>query len=120
MSNQQGQPPPWSPQSGQPPNWNPQNQGWGSPQQPPQQPYQPPPQYYQHPPQQQPHWHPNTHYPPPQQSWWTGKHVTGIILSTGSVFAGVFCFIFGFALILPWCLLPVVFLSFVAGIAMLF
>jgi hypothetical protein len=37
-------------QQGQPPNRYQPNQGWGSPQQPPQQPYQPPPQYYQHPP----------------------------------------------------------------------
>jgi|GEM_PF-3988633 len=37
MSYQQGQPPQWPPPQGQPPTWYPPNQGWGSPQQPPQQ-----------------------------------------------------------------------------------
>ncbi len=72
MGYQQGQPPQWPPPSGQPPNWNPQNQGWGSPQQPPQQrqpqpntPY--PPQWQPRPPYpQQPYQSPPTYYPQQQ------------------------------------------------------
>ena len=100
MSNQQGQPPSWSPQSGQPPNWNPQNQGWGSPQQPPQQrqpqpntpypqqSYQPPPQYYQ----QQPYYQQPPMQPPKKKSraWlWIVLGVAGVLLCSCIGFAAV-------------------------------
>jgi len=100
MGYQQGQPPQWPPPSGQPPNWNPQNQGWGSPQQPPQQrqpqpntpypqqSYQPPPQYYQ----QQPYYQQPPMPPPKKKSraWlWIVLGIAAVLVCSCIGFAAI-------------------------------
>lgn len=63
---------------------------------------------------------PPLYQPPQQQSYWTGKHVTGVLLLLGSMGAGVLFFLFGFALIVPWCFLPFIAGAGIIGLVLLF
>lgn len=54
------------------------------------------------------------------ESYWTGKHVAGVMILLASIFFGTLSFIFGFALIIPWCFLPFVGVAALIGLVMLF
>ncbi len=60
------------------------------------------------------------HQQPQPPSYWTGKHIAGALILAGSMGTGALFFLFGFALVLPWCFLPFIAVAGIIGLIMLF
>jgi hypothetical protein len=63
---------------------------------------------------------PQYYQQPQPQPYWNGKHLAGAIILAGSIGVGAMFFLFGFALLLPWCFLPFIAIAGIVGLVMLF